>query len=78
MLKSFNYRWFNEVLNEALQSKTKRGSRGYFSKWYIFSEMICHPFYRERLPAACVCVLSFVDSKAQLQYLGSPSTAVPP
>ena len=82
MLKSY-YRWFNEVLSSQMKlcRVKQREAHEVISTngMFFLSEMICHPFYRERLPAACVCVcvLSFVDSKAQLRYLGSPNTAVP-
>ena len=34
--------------------------------------MICHPFTENAYQCIVSCVLSFVDSKAQLRYLGSP------
>ena len=79
MLKSFG-----EVLSS--QTKLCRVKQGRVAHEVIstnskmFSEMICHPFYNftENAYLVRACVLSIIDSKAQLRYLGSPNTAVPP
>ena len=70
-------------IDEVLSSQTKlyrvkqgreRGPHGYLNKRYMY--VFLKPFVIRFIPAACV--LSFVDSKAQSRYLGSPNVAVPP
>ena len=53
---------------------TERGSRGYFNKQYVLKWFVIR---LQRTLTSCVSSLSsFVDSKAQLRYLWSPSTAL--
>ena len=50
-----------------------------FQQTVCSAELICHLFYNftQNTYLLHACVLSLVDSKAQLQYLGSPNAAVP-
>ena len=70
---------FVRVLSSQMTNKGERLTR-LFQQTVCFPEMICHPFYNftENAYLLCVCVLSLVDSKAQLPYLGSSNTAVLP
>ena len=72
-----------KLFDEVLSSQTKpcrvkqgreRVSQGYFNKRCVF------PFYNftENAYLLRACVLSFVDSKAQLRYFGSLNAVVPP
>ena len=71
MLKSFVGVLDSQTKLYRVKQERERGSWGYFNKRYVFLKWFVFRLQRT-LTCCTLCVPSFVDSKVQLWYLGSP------
>ena len=71
MLKSFDEVLYSQTKLCRVKQGRERGLQGYLNKQYVFPEIIFVICFIKKTLTCCMCVLSFVDSKAQLRYLGN-------